>query len=228
MNPGNNPIPESACLSVAYLAPVSYYSKFLLHRKIIIERYDHYQKQTYRNRCIIYSANGPIALSIPVLKGPSHKVMVKDLRIDNGRSWRKLHRKGIESAYRSAPYYEFYIDEILPFFEKSYDYLLDLNLQIQQVMMDNLQLEPELTLTTAFEAETAEDAMDYRELIHPKKEFSADPYFKPEPYEQVFSDRFGFISNLSIMDLLFNKGPDAVSVLEKSIRRKAFSKVPRT
>jgi hypothetical protein len=217
MDPLTDRVPEKAWMPLAYLGPVAYYAKLLLHPTIFIECFDHYQKQTYRNRCRIYSANGPLSLVIPVLTGSAHKILVKDTRIDNGRSWKRLHLKGIESAYRSAPFYEFYIDSLLPFYSRDYEFLPDFNLDLQAVLLQLLNMHPSVNLTDRYLHDTGGSSADYRESIHPKKSFSADSYFKAMPYRQVFMERFGFIPNLSIIDLLFNMGPDALEVLRSSI-----------
>ena len=217
MPTGEKSDPGPACLSVAYLGPVSYFTKFLLHGQIIIDVFEHYQKQSYRNRCVICSANGPLALSIPVLRGPAHKNPVKDVRIDSGKSWQKQHMKSLESAYRSAPFYEFYIDAIMPFLEKDYRYLADLDFGLQEALLDILGLDPKVRMSGSYLEVSRGKMTDYRERIHPKKEATAIPCFNPVPYVQVFEERFGFIPDLSIADLLFNAGPDAVEILKKSI-----------
>lgn len=217
MDPYTDRVPERACLPLTYLGPVSFFSKFLLHTEIFIECHDHYQKQTYRNRCRIYAANGPLSLTIPILAGSVHKIPVRDVRIDNGRSWKRLHVKGIESAYRSAPYYEYYIDSFLPYYNKEYSFLLDFNLDLQSVLLGQLNIQTVVVQTDTYLHDTGEEMADYREVIHPKKSLAADPYFTPLPYSQVFLERFGFIPNLSVIDLLFNMGPESTEVLRKSI-----------
>jgi len=217
MGPLTVRVPEKAWLPLAYLGPVAWYSKYLLHPVLFIECHDHYNKQSYRNRCLIYSANGPLSMSIPVLTGSSHKILVKDIRIDNSRAWRRLHMKGIESAYRSAPFYEFYVDSLLPHYHKKYNFLLDFNIELHSVLLQQLNIKATITLTDNYVIDTGRQAADYRELLHPKKNVAEDPFFFTVPYRQVFMEKFGFITNLSVIDLLFNMGPEAVEVLQKSI-----------
>jgi hypothetical protein len=212
-------IQEKVLLSTTYFGSVQYFTKFLLYPERIIERFDHYTKQTYRNRCNIYGANGILPLSVPVLKGPQHKTYVRDIRIDHSKNWRKLHWKGIESAYRHSPFFEFYMDDIRAFLGKKYEYLLELNLAILDHLIDSLDIEGGYFLSAKFLESPGKAVRDERDSIHPKKAGIEDPDFRAEPYKQVFADRLGFQENLSLIDLLFNEGPNARSILEKCIRR---------
>lgn len=206
---------DTVLLSTSYFGSVQYFTKFLLYPFRIIERFDHYTKQTYRNRCLILGANGVLPLSIPVHKGPLHKTYVKDIRIDYSKDWRKLHWKGIESAYMHSPFFEFYMDEIRTFLEKEHVFLLDLNSKILNYLLDTLEVDGSYSYTDKFN--DSEAVADFRDSIHPKKNPEDDPRFLVRPYPQVFADRLGFKSNLSIIDLLFNEGPNARAVLEQSI-----------
>jgi hypothetical protein len=131
---------NTVLLSTTYFGPIQYFTKFILYPNRLIEQFDHYSKQSYRNRCIIYGANGALTLSIPVLKGPGQKTRVMDIRIDYSRNWRKLHWKGIESAYRHSPFFEFYMDDIQAFLEKKHDFLLDLNLDILDYLLEAVEI----------------------------------------------------------------------------------------
>lgn len=210
---------DTVLLTTSYFGSIQYFTKFLIHSHRIIERYDHYTKQTYRNRCNIFGANGILALSIPVLKGPGHKSYVKDIRIDYNINWRKLHWKGIESAYRHSPFFEFYMDDMKSFLEKKHSFLIDLNLEIMDYLLKALEITGDYSLTKGFMVAGSGQFNDCRETVHPKKKLSEDPDFKAEPYPQVFSDRLGFQENLSVIDLLFNEGPNARSLLDRSVRR---------
>jgi hypothetical protein len=209
--------PDTALLSITYLGPVQYFTKFIVHSVRILERFDHYSKQSYRNRCHIMGANRILPLSIPVLKGPAHKTYVRDIRIDNRKKWQKLHWKSIESAYRHSPFFEFFMDEFAPFYEKRFGFLFDFNTALLGVVLRALDIDNQIRYTDEFIDNPAENCADYREIIHPKRELSADPLFVPVPYQQVFAERLGFGANLSIIDLLFNEGPNARSVLDQSI-----------
>ncbi len=199
-------------LSTAYLAPIQYYSKFLLYDEIYIELHENYPKQTYRNRCKIYGANGELSLSIPVKK-INIKVKTKDILIDYDTNWRKLHWKSIESAYRSSPFFEYYQDDFMPFYEKKYKYLIDLNTDLQILILEHMDYEVKINKTEDYITEYRTKVDDYRYKIHPKLNLN-DDRFQVKKYAQVFQEKFGFIPNLSIIDLLFNEGPNALEVLK--------------
>jgi hypothetical protein len=206
---------SKAILSTAYLAPIQYYSKLLKYDEAIIEIYENYPKQTYRNRCCIYGANGLLDLSIPVKKIDT-KTKTKDIKIDYVTNWQKLHWKSIESAYRSSPYFEYYADEFLPFFTTKTDFLIDYNLALQNLITIIIGIEVRIKKTDNYIVNNELAVADYRELINPKKKF-IDLDFKQPEYTQVFSTRFSFIPNLSIIDLLFNVGPDSLTYLKSTI-----------
>lgn len=206
---------SKAILSTAYLAPIQYYSKLLKYDEALIEVYENYPKQTYRNRCSIYGANGLLDLSIPVKKIET-KTKTKDIKIDYVTNWQKLHWKSIESAYRSSPYFEYYADEFLPFFTTKTDFLIDYNLALQNLITIIIGIEVQITNTDKYIVNNELAVFDYRELINPKKKF-IDLDFKQPEYTQVFSTRFSFIPNLSIIDLLFNVGPDSLTYLKSTI-----------
>ncbi len=210
-------VPDTALLSISYLGPVQYFTKFLLHPVRIIEKNDHYIKQTYRNRCRILGANGILPLSIPVLKGNSHKTYVRDVRIDYEKKWQKRHWKSIESAYRHSPYYEYYMDELAPFYEQKFEFLIDYDMALLEWLLQSLEMDTDLDYSSEFIENYQGEYADYREAIHPKRDLSSDPLFVPAVYPQVFADRHGFRANLSIIDLLFNEGPNARSVLKQCI-----------
>ncbi|MGE0089640.1 MAG: WbqC family protein [Bacteroidales bacterium] len=202
-------------LSTAYLAPIQYYSKLLKYDEAVIEIYENYPKQTYRNRCSIYGANGLLDLSIPVKKIQT-KTKTKDIKIEYVTNWQKLHWKSIESAYRSSPYFEYYADDFLPFYTTKTDFLIDYNLALQNLITMIIGIEVQIKNTDNYIVANELIFADYRELINPKKRFN-DPDFKQSEYTQVFSNRFSFIPNLSIIDLLFNVGPDSLIYLKRTI-----------
>ena len=205
-------------LTTSYFPPIQYYNKIAKDENVLIEQYEHYGKQSFRNRCDIYGANGKLTLSVPVIKGARLKILTRDIRIEYVEDWRKVHFKGIESAYRKSPFYEYYIDDIEPLFSKKHKYLLDLNNDILEVVNEILEINPSIKMTEDYIKDT-EGMDDWREGIHPKKSRQKeDKSFVATPYTQVFSDKLGFEPNLSILDLIFNLGPEAIDYLEKPIK----------
>ncbi len=201
---------KTAFLSTAYLAPVSYYACLCRYDRIIIEKYCHYVKQTWRNRCMIATTNGLLSLSIPVEKSESPKCFTKDVRIASHGNWQHMHWNAIVSAYNSSPFFEYYEDDFQPFYEKKFKFLFDFNEELREMICRLLDISPQVTYSETFLPVTKND---YREIIHPKKEQSEIADLSTESYYQVFQQKFGFQSGLSIVDLLFNMGPESIFIL---------------
>lgn len=205
-------------LSTSYFAPIQYYCKLIQYDTILIEQWENYSKQSYRNRCNIMGANGVLPLSIPVVKATHKKMLTKDVKISYDTNWQKLHWKGIESAYKSSPYYEYYIDDLERFFNQKWDYLLEYNQEIQNTISEILEIDPKIQLTEDFVELKQEEIVDFRNAIHPKASKAIlDNSFQAEEYTQVFSDKHPFASNLSILDVVFNLGPEGESYLSSCI-----------
>ena len=194
---------DNFLLSTAYLAPIEYYVVLANSERILLEQHEYYQKQSYRNRCRIATANGIMDLSIPV--DSAGKTPIRDLRISDHNNWQTHHWRSIETAYNSSPFFEYYFDDLKPFFEKKWVFLWDFNTAIQQTILELLELDVKITPTDKYETEHSERMIDLRDKIHPKKE----AFIEIKPYYQVFEQKFGFIPHLSILDLLFNTGNEA-------------------
>ena len=208
---------KTAILSSAYFAPVQWYQKLNRYENIVIEQHDNFIKQTYRNRCVIATTQGLQALTIPVER-PSDarldKTQLKDICISDHGNWRHLHWKALLSAYGESPFFEYYADDIHPFYEKKYKFLLDFNMEINAKMMELLDIEKSsLSLSNEYSSyEGDSDMVDFREVIRPKHP-GEDKEWQPKKYYQVYQQKFGFQPNLSILDLLFNEGNEAVCYL---------------
>jgi hypothetical protein len=211
------PQDKAILLATACFPPVQYFSKLVQFEKIYLEQFENFTKQTYRNRYEIPGANGVISLIVPVVKGRGRKIKIRDLKISYDTDWQRNHWRTIFSAYNSSPFFEFYQDDIQPFFEKPWKFLFDFNLEILKILCDLMEIKPNLVLTESFEQVPA-GTLNFREAISPKKHRKdSDQQFSPQPYTQVFHEKFGFVPNLSILDLLFNEGPNSLNNLEKSI-----------
>ena len=138
---------DKILLSTAYFAPIQYYSRFVSHSEVYIEQYEHFNKQTYRNRCLILGGNGVISLIVPVVKGRGQKILIKDLKVAYDMDWQRNHWRTIFSAYNSSPYFEYYQDVVIPFFQKKEKYMLDLNMSIHQTICELLEIENSSKLT---------------------------------------------------------------------------------
>lgn len=206
---------HTTLFSTAYFAPIQYYWHWRRSEHPMVEACEHFIKQTWRNRCVIGTANGPMTLSLPV-EATTEKKSIRDIRLSEHGNWQHLHWNSIESAYNSSPFFEYYMDDLKPFFDKKPGFLYDFNEEIRRKMCELLEIEDGSVQTAVFvsEAEMPETWVDYRNVIHPKKKLElVDPLFKPEPYYQVFDRKFGFQPNLSILDLLFNMGPESILYL---------------
>ena len=202
---------STALLQSTYFGPVQWYQKLYRYDSILIEQHDTYQKQTFRNRCVIATANGVQALTVPV-EAAGEKCTMKEVRISDHNQWRRVHWNALQSAYSESPFFEYYQDDIRPFFEKKYDYLIDFNEAIRQKICELIDIEPKVEYTEEFISSTPSTIADYREVIHAKHP-QPDADFTPKRYWQVFERKHGFQPNLSILDLLFNMGTESVFYL---------------
>lgn len=200
---------KKGLFSSYYMAPIAYFYYINKHKSIIEDVNENFIKQTYRNRFYILSPNGIQNLTIPLIK-VRRKKPFKDVKIAYDENWQKIHWKSIESAYRSSPYFEFYEDDFQPLFNKKFDFLIDLNTELQSKILEFMGLSIEVERSTKY-CEPSEQTIDYRSTLTPKIEIQ-DLNFPS--YLQVFNDRLPFAKNLSIIDLLFNEGPNSLNYIK--------------
>jgi hypothetical protein len=199
-------------LSTTYFGPIQWYQKLYRAESVQIERWESFQKQTYRNRCIIATTNGPQALTVPIERQFTINC-IKDIRISDHGNWRHLHWNALQSAYGESPFFDYYQDDIRPFFEQRWDYLLDFNEAIREKMCELLDIQPKVDYSKEFTVYSLSSCVpDYRMAIRPKNP-EPDPDFTPKRYYQVYEQKHGFLPNLSILDLLFNMGPESIFYL---------------
>ncbi|WP_144893250.1 WbqC family protein [Flavobacterium tiangeerense] len=192
-----------------YFPSISHFVAIAKAESVLYEVEDNFQKQTNRNRTYIYSPNGIQLLNIPIKHTKISHQKTKDIRIENDFDWQKQHFKSLEAAYRSSPFFEFFEDDLQPFFEKKHDFLMDLNFEVLELLSKCMRMKMDYSKTTSYLLETnPELILDYRTLVNGKKDQS-----QFEPYQQVFDDKHGFLNNLSILDLLFNEGKFTVDYL---------------
>lgn len=207
-------------LSSAYLPNIQYFSKLLSGKKVSVEVHENYQKQSYRNRTIILSANGPLSLVIPVIKPDGNNTKTRDILIDYEPPWQQVHWKAIVSAYKHSPFFEIFEEEFHPVFQKKEKYLLDWNFLILDQVLLISGIDCIYMKTESFIHPKNTIIPDYRDTIHPKARMHKDdPEFEQKTYFQVFSNKFGFIPNLSFIDLLFNEGSEAEFICKKCIKK---------
>ena len=202
----------TALLSTTYFGPVQWYQKLCRANRVLMEQCESFQKQTFRNRCVIATANGTQALTVPVMSPhDTRQAPVRDIRISDHGNWRHLHWQAIATAYGDSPFFDYYQDDLRPFFEHRWTFLFDFNEAIRETMCELLDIHPMVDYTESYlpAAPTDDTLTDYRATICPKHP-APDPDFAVRPYYQVYAARHGFLPNLSVIDLLLNMGPEAV------------------
>jgi hypothetical protein len=200
---------KGAIFPLFYLPPIEFFTKLQSHQGLLLlEKKEHFPKQTYRNRASICSTNGKLDLVVPVVKGSKNQTKAKDVRISYDFNWQRLHWLSIQASYRNSAFFEYYEDELAPFYHTKTDFLFDYNEGLLKVILKALKLKVRFDYTEDYESAYS-DIIDYRDSIHPK--VVSD--YKGKPYYQVFEDKNGFIPNLSIIDLLFSKGPQSLQFL---------------
>ena len=202
-------IEKGAVFPMFYLPPVEYFVNMVACKPVIlIEREEHFPKQTYRNRAQIYSPDGVLSLVVPVVKGSKQHTKVKDVKISYDFKWQRLHWQSLQACYRRSAYFEYYEDDLAPFYDKNFAFLFDYNEQLLQFILKAIKLKVDLEFTDTYEP--AYDSLtDLRNAFNAKTE----PNSQQKSYIQVFEERQGFKRNLSIADLLFNQGPHSLNYL---------------
>ena len=207
-----------ALLSAAYFPPVQWFQKLHRHAHCVIDTGEHFVKQTYRNRCIIATATATQTLTVPTEKSSEAKMAMRDTRISDHGEWRHLHWNALVSAYGESPFFSYYADDLRPFFEERYESLAAFDIAITQTLCRLLDVRPDITISNTYvdathlAKSTGKAVNDFRETIRPKHS-PHDEAFTPRPYYQVYARRHGFLPNLSVADLLFNEGPEAIFYL---------------
>lgn len=197
-----------------YAPCLNWWKLFLEAEEVFLEQHSFIRKGSYRNRCHIYGANGLLRLSIPIKKGKSQRSTIDNVEISYDHDWHKLHWESLCSAYRSSPYFEYYEDELAPFYEKQYEHLFQFNLELISALKDLLGIEKNIQLTEEYQL-SFDGVEDFREIIHPNlQKDSVHQTIESNSYPQVFDQKYGYIENLSILDLLFNEGPSAIAYLQ--------------
>jgi len=190
-------------LSSAYLPPISFFTAINSGGDVLIEQYDNYCKQTYRNRCRIATASGVQTLTVPVVKSSTPKQLMKDVRISDHGEWRRQHWNALESAYMNSPFFMYYQDDFRPFYEKKFEFLIDYNTELTLLIMKLAGISKDIRLTESY-GKKDENILDLRQLAEPGNDEPA----QYRSYWQVFKEKYGFKANLSAVDLLFNMGPE--------------------
>jgi hypothetical protein len=195
---------------IFYLGSIEYYSQLVTKEHVALEKNENFVKQTYRNRCSIYGANGKLDLFIPLAHKRSSRI-IKDIVVSQSENWQTLHWRSFQSAYQASPYFEFYEDDLAPLYEKKVKYLTDFNIELHEKIKELGGFNKETVFTSKYQQ--LDESADFRNKFSAKKdpEFAS---FKDKEYIQVFSNKFGFIENLSIIDLLFNEGPNSINYLK--------------
>jgi len=202
-------IEKGAVLPLFYLPPVEYFTELNIYNPdFVIEKHEHFPKQTYRNRANIYSPDGILTLVVPVVKGSKVHTPVKDVKISYDFRWQRLHWMSLQNCYRRSAYFEYYEDEFAIFYEVKEKFLFDMNEKLLHLLLNLLKIKAELKFTNDYEP-------DYMNLKDLRNDFSSKKgsEYPGKPYFQLFEERHGFMKNLSIVDLLFNQGPQAINYL---------------
>jgi len=201
-----------------YFPSIPYFSKFFLHPSLVLEQHENYVKRSFRNRTHIATANGLLRLSIPLEKGKNQQQSIREVRISYEENWQTKQWTAICSAYGNAPFFEYYVDDFQPLFEEQSTYLFEHNLKVLKALFFVLDINPPIEFSEAYLKAGETTIGDFRNKINPKTIHSeTDSTYQNIPYQQVFAEKNGFLPNLSILDLIFCKGPETIPILENSV-----------
>jgi hypothetical protein len=192
------------------LGPIEYFAQIVRSGKVILDPNEHYLKQTFRNRCIIATANGRFPLIIPVFRPNGNHTKVKDVQITYSEKWQQLHWRTLNAAYSHSPFMLYYQDMLESFYQTPFNFLFDFNQQLMDLVLGFLKIKQPIEISELYMEDFSAETLDYRNVFSPKKRTEIGF----PPYIQVFSERHGFIPNLSILDLLFNEGPASLQYLQ--------------
>jgi len=204
-----------ALIDLQYLPTLEYFSVLLSSERVVIEKHEHYVKQSFRNRCIINTSNGILKLVIPVT-AKHNKASISEVKIDHRSKWQSLHWRAIRSAYGKAPFFDHYGPALEKIIFKRHDFLFDLNFELLSFCLQSARLDVKLSETSAYVKVSEKGITDLRSAINPKISYTMRSFFSPVPYVQVFGNKF--VTNLSFIDLLFCEGPNARQILLSSTR----------
>lgn len=206
---------EIALIETNYLPSIHYMAIMSQYGNILLEKHEFFEKQTFRNRCLLNTSQGVIKLSVP-LDGRHGKVLTKDVKVESGNKWRNTHWRTIESAYRKAPFFEFYSDSLKKVLFQGHEFLFDLNLDLLSFCLQSLKLKKQVSATMSYEAEPFENVVDFRNSVSDQNSNNLTDFFVPAPYQQVFGN--AFVGNLSTIDLLFCCGPTSLQIIKSSLK----------
>ncbi len=201
---------EITLLDSEYFPCIAWYRVFLQAASVCIEQYEHYERTTFRNRCEVSGPNGKIVLSVPLERGRNQRTVMKDIRVCNREKWQSLHWKTLCASYRRAPYFEYYEEHFIRFFETPFTFLLDVNHESLALLQTLLKTDKQHALTTSY-TKQPDETVDWRQRFTPLSRVEDLP-----AYMQNFEERHGFLSNLSMLDMLFSCGHRATTLLQQS------------
>jgi hypothetical protein len=204
---------ETALIELHYLPCIAWFSALASADRVVVEKFEHYQKQSFRNRCYVKGPHQVETLIIPVMTDGSKRV-ITDVRIDYSQKWLNNHWRTIQTGYGKAPFFEYYGPDLHQVLFKKPIFLYDLNFQIMTLCLKWLKKEAAVTETEAYEQKASAGIKDLRGLINPKKEDGCNRFYKSIEYQQVFGSKF--VPNLSLIDLIFNKGPGGWGIVKAS------------